>query len=113
MASTDRARKLIVRSAMATSATIALFIGAQNLAMLDTRLISTPSVQSVAMASTAPTLLIQKSTPSVIVLRQPQTTNQMVSYQSSTQGNAMVIQPPVPAQVVVQQPVQQHSRSSR
>jgi hypothetical protein len=129
MANTDRARKLLVRSAMATSATIATFVGAQNLAMLDTRMIAltlTPSAESAVVSpaaampqTAAPTLLIQKSAPSVIVLRQPQTTNQMVSYQSSAQGNVMAIQPPVPAQmsapspVIVQQPVQQSSRSSR
>ncbi len=35
MANSDRARKLLIRTALATSATIATLIGAQNLAMLD------------------------------------------------------------------------------
>ena len=35
MANPDRARKLFVRSALVTSTTIATFVGAQNLAMLD------------------------------------------------------------------------------
>ncbi len=159
MANTDRARKLLVRSALVTSTTIATFVGAQNLAMLDTRLISltaTPFAESAAevpalvvptsevMASVtsmpqavAPTLMIQKAAPSIIVLRQSQqqAASPIVSSHSPAQGNAMVIQPPVPAQmaapapvivqqqsspqmsapaqVVVQQPVQQPGQSSR
>ncbi len=149
MANTDRARKLLVRSALVTSTTIATFVGAQNLAMLDTRLISltlTPSAESAAVVpasvtsmpqAVAPTLMIQRAAPSIIVLRQSQqqAASPIVSSHSPAQGNAMVIQPPVPAQmaapapvivqqqsspqmsapaqVVVQQPVQQPGQSSR
>ena len=157
MANTDRARKLLVRSALVTSATIATFVGAQNLAMLDTRLITltaTPpsepavilplptentTVQNAAISTlqqVAPTLVIQKAAPSIIILRQsqPQGAVQVASAQAPAQGqgNAMVIQPPAPAQiaapdpvivqqpqmsasspVIVQAPVQQPGRSSR
>ncbi len=37
MANTERARKLLIRSALVTSSTIATLIGAQNFAMLDAR----------------------------------------------------------------------------
>lgn len=132
MANPDRARKLLVRSALVTSTTIATFVGAQNLAMLDKRefeLLLTPSpvvanmltteVSTPPVQSSPPTLVIQQAAPSIIILRQSaqpgggsQATPVFVPRSAS-------IQPPVPAAisapapVVVQQPIRQSSHSSR
>ncbi len=122
MANTDRARKLLVRSALATSATIATFVGAQNLAMLDTRqfllpelapveLTSVVTLETAAKAATAvtpvptfaapasPVPVIRLAAPSIIVLR-PAQPNAL-----PTAATTMVIQPPVPAVISVPQPV--------
>lgn len=140
MANTDRARKLLVRSALVTSTTIATFVGAQNLAMLDTQQVAllltpSPAVVNVLKAteatppqpirSSAPTLVIQQAAPSIIVLRQsaqPGSSRQptpisvpaplILQQPASTQPPApSVISAPAP--VIIQQPVQQSSRSSR
>lgn len=138
MANPDRARKLLVRSALVTSTTIATFVGAQNLAMLDaTRLetMLTPSpevaiVNSLPETTTpvpvervVPALVIQQVAPSIIILRRAgQGGEAAVSANppgSPGASSAVVIQPPAPAEiaapapVIVQQPMVQSSRSSR
>lgn len=139
MANPDRARKLLVRSALVTSATIATFVGAQNLAMLDTARIEalfTPSPEAVVnplpevttpipVIHSAPDLAIQQAPPSIIILRR----SGQAAVNPGSSG-AMVIQPPAPSElsapapvivqqgaapapVIVQQPVIPSSRSSR
>lgn len=137
MANPDRARKLFVRSALVTSTTIATFVGAQNLAMLDaTRLetMLTPSPEvaivtrlpettmPVPVERAAPNLVIQQAAPSIIILRHAGQPSEVAVSGSATVnrgGDAVVIQPPAPAEiaapapVIVQQPMVQSSRSSR
>lgn len=138
MANPDRTRKLLVRSALVTSATIATFVGAQNLAMLDaTRLeaLFTPSPEPIIVSpvpevttpvpvlQAAPDLLIQQAAPSIIILRRAgQSGDAAVSANPAVNpggSSAVVIQPPAPAEVaapapvIVQQPIVQSSRSSR
>ena len=158
MANTDRARKLMVRSALATSATIATFVGAQNLAMLDMRqfvldpaltseavtaapVAATPTLVSPTpvptVAAVAPTLVIRHAAPSILILRpgagrqvstvaiQPTEPTPMmppsallVAPQPVVVAPAPAINPPeavisAPAPVVVEQPVQERSRSTR
>ncbi|MEQ8677224.1 MAG: hypothetical protein RLP44_09460 [Aggregatilineales bacterium] len=131
MANTDRTRKLLVRTALATSTTIATLVGAQNFAMLDTRdfqltdneLLETVGINTTSdstnmtIAHSAPQITIMHVAPSITVLRQSgqttATTTQAVAM------NPVNIQPPVPSQitvpqpVVVQQPRAQRSRSTR
>ncbi|HUN07632.1 MAG TPA: hypothetical protein PLQ56_13575 [Aggregatilineales bacterium] len=130
----DRTRKLLVRSALVTSATIATFVGAQNLAMLDaTRLqqLLTPSPQAVAenpvaveataaqIQQAAPNLVIQQAAPSIIILRHGGQQPQPVVNTAPQAAAPAAIQPPAPSQIsapapiVVQQPVTQSSNSSR
>ncbi len=133
MANPDRARKLLVRSALVTSTTIATFLGAQNLAMLDTRqfeLLLTPSPEVVNMLppteaipptvqAAAPTLVIQQAAPSIIILRQSANPGSGSQPTPFIVQQLAAIQPPapavisVPAPVIVQQPIRQSSRSSR
>ena len=161
MANTDRARKLMVRSALATSATIATFVGAQNLAMLDMRqfvldpaltsegetaapVAATPTLVSPTpvptVAAVAPTLVIRHAAPSILILRpgagrqvstvaiQPTEPTEptpmmppsalLVAPQPVVVAPAPAINPPeavisAPAPVVVEQPVQERSRSTR
>jgi hypothetical protein len=129
MANPDRTRKLLVRSALVTSATIATFVGAQNLAMLDaTRLeaLFTPEAvvvnplaeitTPVPVVRAAPDLVIQQAAPSIIILRRAGDAAVSVNPGGSS---PVVIQPPAPAEVaapapvIVQQPIVQSSRSSR
>ena len=132
MANTDRARKLLVRTALVTSTTIATLIGAQNFAMLDARdfqmdltpssepndvVVVTPAVTRtpVQVERAAPNITILHAAPSITILRQ---SGQITTAQGVV-ANVTGIQPPVPAQitapdpVVVQQPVPQRSRASR
>ena len=132
MANPDRTRKLLVRSALVTSATIATFVGAQNLAMLDaTRLeaLFTPSPEAaivnplpevttpVPVVRAAPDLVIQQAPPSIIILRRAGQSGEAPA--NPVASSPVVIQPPAPAEVaapapvIVQQPVVQSSRSSR
>lgn len=124
MANTDRARKLLVRTALVTSTTIATLIGAQNLAMLDASQLQatqTPLTEDVVARSlnenntpvpvirAAPEVTILQAAPSIIILRQS----------GEVATTLPAIQPPNPAQisapdpVIVQQPVTQQSRSTR
>lgn len=135
MPNPDRTRKLLVRSALVTSVTIATFVGAQNLAMLDAARIEaifTPSPEAVIvnpLAETttpvpvihaAPDLVIQQAAPSIIVLRRAGGAAVTASPGVNTFNATTVgIQPPAPAEVaapapvIVQQPIVQSSRSSR
>jgi len=128
MANTDRARKLLVRTALVTSTTIATIVGAQNLAMLDasqflateTPVAETPNVTdaSVEIVRATPEITILQAAPSIIILRQSGEVSTALSMTSSTNTNN-IIQPPIPAQiaapdpVIIQQPVPQQSQSSR
>jgi len=118
MANPDRTRKLLVRSALVTSATIATFVGAQNLAMLDaTRLEAMFTPTPVPVVHAAPDLVIQQAAPSIIILRRAGQTGDVAVNPAASLP--VVIQPPapaevaVPAPVIVQQPIIQSSRSSR
>ncbi len=133
MANTDRARKLLVRTALVTSTTIATIVGAQNLAMLDasqflatetpvtenvTALSPNTTATPVEVVRAAPELTILQEAPSIIILRQSGEVSATRPVTGST-NNTTPIQPPIPAQiaapdpVIVQQPVPQQSRSSR
>ncbi|MBZ0296692.1 MAG: hypothetical protein K8L99_29290 [Anaerolineae bacterium] len=124
MANTDRARKLLVRTALATSTTIATLVGAQNFAMLDARLFqpteltgqeSAEAVTPASVTHSAPEISIIQTAPSVTVLRQSGQTNAAPSAGTTTTS----IQPPAPSRITVPQPVvvqrtvRQRSRSSR
>ena len=136
MANTDRARKLLVRTALVTSTTIATLVGAQNFAMLDARdfpIDLTPSsepnevvnevivVEPVATRTpapierAAPNITIMQAAPSITILRQ----SGQINTSQPTAANVTSIQPPAPSQitapnpVAIQQPVPQSSRSSR
>lgn len=133
MANTDRARKLLVRTALVTSTTIATIVGAQNLAMLDANLLlatETPGTENAIALSpstavtpaevvrAAPELTILQAAPSIIILRQSGEVSAALPVTGSTNTNH-TIQPPIPAQiaapapVIVQQPAPQQSQSSR
>ncbi|MBZ0303419.1 MAG: hypothetical protein K8J31_26995 [Anaerolineae bacterium] len=116
MANGDRTRKLLVRSALVTSSTIATLIGAQNLALLDTRQnepILTPTTEPTAapppestpeaeaVVPAAPTLEIIHAAPSVTILRRAGQTGaiQPVSVRPAS------IQPPNPVQLAAPAPV--------
>jgi hypothetical protein len=133
MANTDRARKLLVRTALVTSTTIATIVGAQNLAMLDANQFlatETPATADgiafspntmptpVEIVQTAPEITILQAAPNIIILRQSGEVSAALPVTGSTITNN-AIQPPIPAQitapdpVIVQQPIPQQSRSSR
>jgi hypothetical protein len=136
MATTDRARKLLVRTAFVTSTTIATLVGAQNLAMLDakqllptdvnpnqstTGLQATDTAVPLSITSTTTDATIVQAAPSITILRQ--SGQQAVFSQPtipavSNTNRATVIQPPsaqvaAPQAVVVQQAVRQRTRSSK
>ncbi len=139
MANPDRARKLLVRSALVTSATIATFVGAQSLAMLDAsqlEAIFTPSPEAISnplpevstplpVQQVAPELTIQQAAPSIIILRRAGQPNSGAAPSSTIQPpaqiavpNPVLMQPPTgqiaaPNPQIVQQPIVQSSRSSR
>ena len=133
MANTDRARKLLVRTALVTSTTIATIVGAQNLAMLDanqfltTETPETGNVIALSPSATvtpaevvraAPELTSLQAAPSIIILRQSGQVSRALPVTGST-NTTNTIQPPIPAQiaapdpVIVQQPAPQQSQSSR
>lgn len=121
-ANSDRARRMLVRTALVTSTTVATIIGAQNLAMLDKQTLTTltpmvdlddllptgtivPTVRPVAteaqeVASAPPQLNIVHAAPSIIVLRQP---GQTVVERSANQQP--IIQPPNPVQLAAPPPI--------
>lgn len=131
--STDRGRKLLVRTALVTSVTVATLIGAQNLAMLDQKrfelsqassgnpdliLLPPPSQPenqtSLVAGETARPSEIRHVAPNLVILRQPGVVNADTPPATNTQ-NALVngaILPPnpvalaAPAPVIVQQPGQ-------
>lgn len=115
MANTDRARKLFIRSVLATGATIATFVGAQNLAMLDRQAgPDAPASVTAAMPATIEPL-IRRAAPAIIVLRPADST---AAQRPSSSLRQIAIAPPVPvaagpAPAIVPQPVRQSSRSTR
>lgn len=131
MANSDRTRKLLVRTGLVTSTTIATLFGAQTLAMLDGSqfqdaqtavsdhtIAAMPDSVSVPVARSAPEITILHTAPSITVLRQPGTIEPPLNNQTTTTSTATstTIQPPAPSvsePVVVQQPSRQRSRASR
>jgi hypothetical protein len=118
MANADRTRKLLVRTALVTSSTIATLIGAQNLALLDTRQIEqglTPTtgpteapsptpgalLEAATPAQASPTLEIVRAAPRLTILRRAGQAGpiQPVSIQPAS------IQPPNPVQLAAPPPV--------
>lgn len=129
MANTDRARKLLVRTALVTSTTIATLVGAQNLAMLDANQFlatETPVAGNVPaplpntlptpaeVVRSAPEITILQAAPSIIILRQSGKVSTALPVTGGT-NTTTTIQPPIPAQiaapdpVIVQQPAPQQS----
>lgn len=129
MANPDRARKLLMRTALVTSSTIATLIGAQNLAMLDAsrwQQSATPSQDTSVLLPVAVTAVpqgtaiagteavaIQQAAPSITILRQPgqvQAASPAQSGGSAPTNHTAQIQPPSPVQLaapapqVIQQP---------
>src|SRR5687768_4670350 len=109
MANTDRARKLLVRTALVTSTTIATLIGAQNLAMLDASQLQatqTPLTDNVVARSlnenntpvpvihAAPEVTILQVAPSIVILRQS----------GEVAITLPAIQPPNPVQISAPDP---------
>jgi hypothetical protein len=108
MANVDRARKLLVRTALVTSSTIATLIGAQDLALLDRRQIEqalTPTTEPtipVAPATSIPAAIeITHAAPSVTILRRPGQTGPV----QPPPAQAALIQPPAPVQLAPPDPV--------
>lgn len=132
MASSDNARKLLVRTALVTGTTVATLFGAQTLALMDTQTFSeilTPEAVTnpadtfaepdIFVVSPTTTVTIQRAAPSVTILRRPGSTvtdAQATAPQSN--GTSLVIQPPspvvlaAPAPVIVQQAGGQQVASS-
>lgn len=117
MANNERGRKLLIRSAMVTGTTIATLVGTSNLAMLDARalqatltpsdtandaaLITESAPQSVDtdIFNTSPTITISHTAPSITILRQSGSSQQIAS------ANNTVIQPPQPAEIAPPDPI--------
>lgn len=133
MSNADRARKMLVRTALVTSATVATLIGAQSLAMLDARavlnsdvpdptasqrvLVVTPewSGATAEVKSTTPEVNIQVASPSITILRQSGALStakpNVTSVNQLRPPSASLIVAPEP--VILQQPAPERGRSSR
>lgn len=115
MANTDRTRKLLVRTALVTSTTIATVVGAQNIAMLDALQFQlTPTAEDLAVqppdlataadiAQTAPLITVVRAAPSIIILRQAGQAQPAQAAAPNTTTAA--IQPPIPAQLAPPAPI--------
>jgi len=121
MANTDRARKLLVRTALVTSTTIATLFGAQNFAMLDARdfqpeipdlnaesnevVVVTPVATRTPapVERAAPSIEIRTAAPSITILRQAGDTSSL-NTSPVTRANS-VIQPPAPVEMAAPEPV--------
>ncbi|MCL4248454.1 MAG: hypothetical protein KJ065_09950 [Anaerolineae bacterium] len=120
MANVDRARKLLVRTALVTSSTIATLIGAQNLALQDTSKSEpalTPTAEPAGIPTTAlvapveptaitqasPTIAINHAAPNVVILRRAGQAGPI--QQSAPAVQAASIQPPVPVEAAAPAPV--------
>lgn len=126
---TERARKLLVRTALVTSTTIATLVGAQNFAMLDARAFQSPtstdspnSVSDIVVlpientptpmpvVAVAPDIQILQAAPHITILRQAGQTSPSAQKANpvaavSTNNQAVNIQPPAPMQIAAPQPV--------
>lgn len=113
MAQTDRNRKLIVRTALATSSTIATLVGAQSLVMLDAAQFQQDAALTAAETGAANNEVISAA-PGITILRQ---SGQNTTTQSNSAATTTSIQPPNPVQItgptIVQQPFSFRTRSSR
>jgi hypothetical protein len=128
MANTERARKLLVRSMIATSTTVSTLFGAQMLATIDLAKVSASSGDMDQSASvdvqpveelilSTPTLLptvipptqsmTYRSAPSITILRQPgQVTSRTQSNENTVvEAAPLVIQPPNPVAVAQPDPI--------
>ena len=118
MANTDRSRKLLIRTALVTSSTIATLVGAQNLAMLDARQAETtealaleptlpllPTLPPATIVPTviAPTAEIIHAAPSITILRRAGQAGPIQV--PAIQPAAVAIQPPAPVQLAAPAPV--------
>jgi hypothetical protein len=124
MANTDRARKLLVRTALVTTSTITTLIGAQSLAMLDVSQTPAEAAAPVTVAHAAPGVAIVQQAPGITILRQ---SGQADANRPDATGNTTVLppapkiaapqpsfsQPTVPQTFSFQRPIPQSSRSSR
>ncbi|MBZ0291090.1 MAG: hypothetical protein K8L99_00850 [Anaerolineae bacterium] len=114
----DRGRKLLVRTALVTSSTIATLIGAQSLALLDNTKIEeiltpiVPPTEGIAVApspttiqdeitNAAPSIEILHESPSLTILRHPGQTGPIQTASSQPRN----IQPPNPVQLSAPEPV--------
>lgn len=134
MVDSDRARKLLVRSALVTGSTIATLVGAQNLAMIDMRQFELTNTQTATpeaivvvplqvVATSLPALTeteqptvevtIARSAPSITILRQSGDVNTLSSNSTSNTESTgqVVIQPPVASLMATQPPVVVQSQS--
>ena len=110
MANPNQGRKLLVRTALVTGATVATLIGAQSLSMLDASGLESeaaagsPSVEKVTTTGeviAAPQGETRHAAPSVIVLRRP---GQPMGAAGAGSGS-ITIQPPNPVQLRNPDPV--------
>jgi hypothetical protein len=118
MANVDRTRKLLVRTALVTSSTIATLVGAQNLALLDIRqneqiltpttepdqvllLTPVPSIGTATSVLVTPFVEITHAAPSITILRRA---GQSGPIQPASDQPAS-IQPPAPVQLAAPDPV--------
>ena len=119
----DRGRKLLVRTALATGVTLATLIGAQNLAMLDQRrfaLSQTPAgnpelillpppdqsgdVVGLVSDQSSGSSEIQHVTPNLVILRQPGVINAATTPSANIPSNGAIL-PPQPVELAAPPPV--------
>lgn len=118
MANPDRARKLLIRTALATSSTIATLFGAQNLALLDgttfqqveavTTTTITADTTALTIEQAEPSLVIQKTAPNFVILRHATNGTNSANTQPPSQNqnvNTRNIQPPIPSQMAAPAPI--------
>jgi hypothetical protein len=120
MASSDNARKLLIRTALVTGTTVATLFGAQTLAVMDTEVLTevlTPTASEIMLDSESDSIpqsesfVIQRAAPSVTILRRAGTVRTVDGQNAASQANTsgMVILPPSPitladpAPIIVQQ----------
>lgn len=109
----DRARKLLVRTALVTGSTVATLVGAQSLFVLDqlttaqtnaveTETNPTPGIldsNTPAVVNTAPQLNIIHRAPSLLILRQAGTSGSQTTSPSTQAQPQTSIRPPQPQQL--------------
>lgn len=106
MANTDRARKLLVRTALTTSATIATLVGAQNFAMLDARQFQSNDaaiLESVVLVSPAVTQaqVAENALPAALAVTQAQIAESVALIAPEATQTPVVIEHVAPAITIV------------